>query len=187
MKGTLATVVAFAGLAAAQQMNIAAVNAAPPPATTVAPVGASGQSTIAYNTATAASSISADAEPTTAPSPASKEKRSACQYQGSGSFPMVRMPDSDTSFQNSPYFTALAYANAVAPYPYATKFVNLNGSTQQNSYLTYYVLNSYDVSRTNRYSVSSVEFLKMSKMHLSLPVRTLTSHPLLGKQMRLLL
>ncbi|EME45351.1 hypothetical protein DOTSEDRAFT_128803 [Dothistroma septosporum NZE10] len=125
-------------------MNIAAINDAPLPATTQAPVGASAQSTIAYNTAAAATSISADAQPTSAPSN-SKVKRGDCSSQPAGSGPQVK-PDTPEAFENYPYFHALANSQS-PPFPYIEKFRDLNGSTQQNSYLTYYVLKSYDVNQ----------------------------------------
>ncbi|KAK4623881.1 hypothetical protein CLAFUW4_05989 [Fulvia fulva] len=147
MKGFLSAV-AFAGLAAAQQMNIAAINDAPLPATTVAPVGAAGQSSIAYNTAAAATSISAEAQPASAPSSSNKVRRGDCSPQPAGSYPQVK-PDTAEAFVNYPPFHALANSQG-PPFPYFEKFRDLNGSTQQSSYLTYMILKQYDVNQCAR-------------------------------------
>lgn len=111
-------------------------------------MGASAQSSLAYNSAAAATSATDDVQPTSAPS-ANKVKRGDCSPQPAGAGPKVS-PDTDTAFSNYPYFHALA--NSVAPpFPYIEKFRDLNGSTQQNSYLTYYVLNSYDINKCASY------------------------------------
>lgn len=104
MKNTFAFVATLAGLAAAQQIDIAAVNAAPAPAVTAAPVGVAGQGDITYNSAAAASSASADAQPTQA----AKVKRDACAKQPDGTGPAVRNPDTAEAFQNNPYFAFAA-------------------------------------------------------------------------------
>ncbi|KAF2163324.1 hypothetical protein M409DRAFT_68596 [Zasmidium cellare ATCC 36951] len=149
MRTSFAPIVALAGLASAQQLNIAAINAAPLPATTAAPVGATAQSTLAYNSAAAATSATDDVQPTSAAAAANKVKRGDCSPQPAGAGPKVS-PDTPEAFSNSLYFHALANS-VIPPFPYIEKFRDLNGSTQQNSYLTYYILPSYDVFKCANY------------------------------------
>lgn len=100
MKNSFAFVAALAGLATAQQIDISAINAAPAPSITAAPVGAAGQGDLTYNSAAAAESASAAAQPTQA----AKVKRGDCAKQPDGTGPAVRNPDTAEAFQNSPYF-----------------------------------------------------------------------------------
>lgn len=113
----------------------------------MAPVGAAGQSSVAWNSASAAASATQSVQPTQAAS--QKVKRGDCSPQPAGSGPQVQ-PDTDTAFENYPYFHALANSQSPPP-PYIEKFRDLNGSTSQNSYLTYYVLTSYDVMKCASY------------------------------------
>ncbi|CZT20668.1 uncharacterized protein RCC_06526 [Ramularia collo-cygni] len=142
MQYTLAFVAALAGVVTAQQIDIAAINAAPAPAVTAAPVGVAGQGQLAYNSDAAAAAAASDAQP----AKAAKVKRGDCAVQPDGTGPAVRNPDTAEAFQKSPYFAFQANAQPFPynPFPYVEKFRNLNGSTQQNSYLTYYVLDSYN-------------------------------------------
>lgn len=136
---------AFVAVAVAQnqQMNAAAIAAAPPPAVTQAPVGAADQGDVTYDQQAAANSA-ADVQPTSAP--ASKMKRAACDPQPAGTAPNT-YPDTPEAFQKNPYFHG--QANSWPVYIpsgnsfYAERFRDKNGSTQQNSYLTYYVLDKY--------------------------------------------
>lgn len=139
---------ALAGLAAAQnqKLDAAAVAAAPPPAVTQAPVGAANQGAVTYDQDAAASSA-AQVQPTSAP--AAKMKRAACDPQPAGTAPNTT-PDTPEAFQKNPYFHAQANSfPQIIPSGnsfYYEEFRDLNGSTQQNSYLTYYVLDSYSPS-----------------------------------------
>ncbi|KAI5362244.1 hypothetical protein Slin15195_G058950 [Septoria linicola] len=139
---------ALAGLAAAQnqKMDVAAIAAAPSPAVTQAPVGAAGQGDVSYDQEAAASSA-AIVRPTSAP--AAKIKRAACDPEPAGTAPNT-VPDTTEAFQRNPFFHG--QANSWPVYIpsgnsfYAERFRDKNGSTQQNSYLTYYVLDKYSVT-----------------------------------------
>lgn len=145
---TFLVAAALANLAAAQnqKLDAAAVAAAPPPAVIQAPVGAANQGDVTYNHDAAASSA-AMVQPASAP--AAKFKRAACDPEPAGSAPNT-FPDTPEAFQKNPYFHV--QANSFPPFIpsgssfYYEEFRDLNGSTQQNSYLTYYVLNSYSPS-----------------------------------------
>jgi hypothetical protein len=106
MKNTFAFVSAIAGLAAAQQFDIAAINAAPAPSLISAPVLASGEGVMAYNSSAAAASASADAEPTQA----ANSKRDSCPAQPAGTGPSVHNPDTAQAFEDNPYFAATSNA-----------------------------------------------------------------------------
>ncbi|KAF7193370.1 hypothetical protein HII31_05349 [Pseudocercospora fuligena] len=141
---------ALSGLAAAQQsLDAAAVAAAPYSGATQAPVGAANQGNVGFQPNP--SSVSAGVQPTSAPQGSSKMMKRAggdCSKQPAGTAPNT-YPDTPQAFQANPYFHGQANS-----YPqiipsgntfYYEKFRDLNGSTQQNSYLTYYILNNYDV------------------------------------------
>lgn len=111
MKSTLALITAFASLITAQQIDIAAINAAPAPAVTAAPVGVAGQGDLTYNSDAAAASASSAAQPTQA----AKVKRGDCAKQPDGTGPAVRNPDTAEAFQNSPYFAFKANSQVISP------------------------------------------------------------------------
>lgn len=111
MKNTFVFVAALAGFGAAQQIDIAAINAAPAPSVTAAPVGVLGQGDITYNSAAAADSASSAAQPTQA----AKVKRGDCTKQPDGTGPAIRNPDTAEAFQNSPYFAFKAKSQVVSP------------------------------------------------------------------------
>jgi hypothetical protein len=145
---TFIVAAAFAGFVAAQQMDVAAVAAAPAPAMTEAPVGASNQGTVQYDPAAKADAISAAARPTAAETAKIKRHGGDCAPEPKGSAPDT-IPDTDKAFQANPFFHGVA--NIYPPVIpsghsyYVEKFRDLNASTQQNSYLTYYQIDRYSV------------------------------------------
>lgn len=146
---SFAIVAALTGLAIAQnqKLDAAAVAAARPPTVTEAPVGSANQGDVVYDPNP--SSISSDVQPTSAPASNNMIKRAGnCSPQPAGTAPNT-YPDTPDAFSRNPYFHGLANSYPVIiPSEgtfYAERFRDKNGSTQQNSYLTYYILDSYSV------------------------------------------
>lgn len=74
----------------------------------------------------------------------------ACAPQPGGYGPQVNNPDTVAAFEAYPEFHQDA-ENAKTPFNYTNVFKDLNASTSANSYLTFYTLESYDVSGCANY------------------------------------
>ena len=131
---------ATVGLAAALPQNIdfAAVNAAPTPSVQGAPLAATAASQVPTFNPTSAALSAAEAVSTNPVATVNAKRalgaRSACSPQPTGYGPATTSPDTAAAFLANPVYNSTADAAAV-PQGYELAFSDLEGSTSQNGYL----------------------------------------------------
>ncbi|KAF2163947.1 hypothetical protein M409DRAFT_57053 [Zasmidium cellare ATCC 36951] len=152
---------ATAALVAAlpQGIDFDAVDSVPTPSVLGAPLAATIQSQVPSYSPSAAAQSAAAAVPTdpissstdddSSDSKRSLTARKACDPQKAGAAP-VTSPDTASAFLANANYTTIQ-ANAPVPQGYQIVFQNLQGATQQNGYLGYYTLSSYDTVKCQQY------------------------------------